>query len=91
MRIYIYLFFLLSSGLFYTCMLDAQVYTLTGKVLDKATGKSLPGASVYLPEIKKGTIANKDLVCLFKGLITYRQIYIVIAMQVIANINLIGY
>lgn len=60
MRKYIYLFFLLSSGLFYTCMLNAQVYTLTGKVLDKATGKSLPGASVYLPEIKKGTIANKE-------------------------------
>ena len=60
MRKYIYLFLLLSSGLFYTCMLDAQVYTLTGKILDKATGKSLPGASVYLPEIKKGTIANKE-------------------------------
>ena len=60
MRKYIYLFFLLSSGLFYTCMLDAQVYTLTGKVLDKASGKALPGASVYLPEIKKGTIANKE-------------------------------
>jgi iron complex outermembrane receptor protein len=41
-------------------MLDAQVYTLTGKVLDKATGKSLPGASVYLPEIKKGTIADGE-------------------------------
>ncbi len=60
MRKYIYLFFLLSSGLFYTCMLDAQVYTLTGKVLDKSTGKALPGASVYLPEIKKGTIADVE-------------------------------
>lgn len=60
MRKYIYLFFLFSSGLFYTCMLDAQVFTLTGKVLDKSSGKALPGASVYLPEIKKGTIANKE-------------------------------
>jgi iron complex outermembrane receptor protein len=60
MRKYIYLFFLFSSGLFYTCMLDAQVFTLTGKVLDKSSGKVLPGASVYLPEIKKGTIANKE-------------------------------
>lgn len=60
MRKYIYLFFLFSSGLFYTCMLDAQVFTLTGKVLDKSSGKTLPGASVYLPEIKKGTIANKE-------------------------------
>jgi iron complex outermembrane receptor protein len=29
-------------------------------VFDRATGKALPGASVYLPEIKKGTIANKE-------------------------------
>jgi iron complex outermembrane receptor protein len=60
MKKYIYLFFLLSSGMFYTCMLNAQVYTLTGKVLDKASGKALPGASVYLPEIKKGTIADGE-------------------------------
>jgi iron complex outermembrane receptor protein len=38
----------------------AQQFTLTGKVFDKATGKTLAGASVYLPEIKKGTIANKE-------------------------------
>ena len=44
----------------FTTAINAQVFTLTGKVLDKATGKSLPGASVYLPEIKKGTIADAD-------------------------------
>ena len=60
MRKYIYLFFLLSSSLFYTCKLNAQVYSLTGKVVDKATGKALPGVSVYLPEIKKGTIADME-------------------------------
>ena len=60
MIIYIYLFFLLSSSLFYTCKLNAQVYSLTGKVVDKATGKALPGVSVYLPEIKKGTIADME-------------------------------
>ena len=60
MKKFIYLFFILSSGMLYTSMLNAQVYTLTGKVLDKASGKALPGASVYLPEIKKGTIADGE-------------------------------
>lgn len=60
MKKFIYLFFLLSSGMLFTSMLNAQVYTLTGKVLDKVSGKALPGTSVYLPEIKKGTIANKE-------------------------------
>ncbi|MEY3119167.1 MAG: hypothetical protein RIT30_1100 [Bacteroidota bacterium] len=60
MKKFIYLFFLLSSGLLFTSMLNAQVYILTGKVLDKASGKALPGASVYLPEIKKGTIADGE-------------------------------
>ena len=39
---------------------NAQQFTLTGKVFDKATGKALAGASIYLPEIKKGTISNKE-------------------------------
>jgi iron complex outermembrane recepter protein len=43
-----------------TNALIAQQFTLTGKVFDKATGKILAGASVYLPEIKKGTISNKE-------------------------------
>ena len=38
MKKFIYLFFLLSSGMLFTSMLNAQVYTLTGKVLDKASG-----------------------------------------------------
>ena len=49
----------MSIGLGFTNALIAQQFTLTGKVFDKATGKTLPGASVYLPEIKRGTIANK--------------------------------
>jgi len=60
MKNFIYLFILLSSGMLFTSMLNAQVYTLTGKVLDKASGKALSGASVYLPEIKKGTIADGE-------------------------------
>jgi len=60
MKKFIYLFFLLSSGMLFTSMLNAQVYILTGKVLDKTSGKALSGASVYLPEIKKGTIADGE-------------------------------
>ena len=44
----------------FTTAINAQVFTLTGKVLDKSSGKVLPGASVYLPEIKEGTIADAD-------------------------------
>ena len=44
----------------FTNIANAQQYTLSGKVLDAASGIGLPGASVYLPEIKKGTIADKN-------------------------------
>lgn len=60
MKKYLVAIFLLSIGIGFTTVAAAQQFTLTGKVLDKSTGKALPGASVYLPEIKKGTIANKE-------------------------------
>ena len=52
--------FLFTAFILFTNTAIAQQYTLTGKVFDKATGKILAGASVYLPEIKKGTLANKE-------------------------------
>ena len=60
MKKYLYAVLLMSMGFGFTNALIAQQFTLTGKVYDKATGKILPGASVYLPEIKKGTITNKE-------------------------------
>ncbi len=60
MKKYLVALFLMSIGMGFTTVAAAQQFTLTGKVLDKSTGKALPGASVYLPEIKKGTIANKE-------------------------------
>jgi iron complex outermembrane receptor protein len=60
MKKYLYSILLLSIFIGFTSAAIAQQFTLTGKVFDKATGKILPGASVYLPEIKKGTIANKE-------------------------------
>jgi iron complex outermembrane receptor protein len=52
--------FLFNALILFTSTVIAQQFTLTGKVFDKATGKILPGASVYLPEIKKGTLTNKE-------------------------------
>ncbi len=34
--------------------------TLTGKITDKLTGEAVPGATVYIPELKNGAIADKD-------------------------------
>jgi iron complex outermembrane receptor protein len=60
MKKYVLALLLMSMGLVFASATMAQQFTLTGKVFDKATGKTLPGASVYLPEIKKGAIANKE-------------------------------
>jgi iron complex outermembrane receptor protein len=60
MKKYVYALLLMSMGFGFTSAANAQQFTLTGKVFDRATGKVLSGASVYLPEIKKGTIANKE-------------------------------
>jgi iron complex outermembrane receptor protein len=60
MKKYLYILLVLSAGIGFSSAAKAQQFTLTGKVFDRATGKALPGASVYLPEIKKGTIANKE-------------------------------
>ena len=32
--------------------------TLSGKITDKKTGESLPGVSVYLPDLKTGAISD---------------------------------
>ena len=60
MKKYFYILLLMSMGIGFTNAVIAQQFTLTGKVFDRASGKALAGASVYLPEIKKGTIANKE-------------------------------
>ncbi len=60
MKKYLYAMLLLSLGVCFSSAASAQQYTLTGKVFDKATNKALVGASVYLPEIKKGFITNKE-------------------------------
>ncbi|MFM2016147.1 MAG: hypothetical protein RIQ51_1637, partial [Bacteroidota bacterium] len=60
MKKYVLALLLMSMGFGFTNALIAQQFTLTGKVFDKATGKTLAGASVYLPEIKKGSITNKE-------------------------------
>lgn len=34
--------------------------SLSGKITDKETGEPLPGANIYLPDLKTGTISDKD-------------------------------
>lgn len=34
--------------------------TLSGKIIDKKTGEALPGVTVYLPDLKTGTISTID-------------------------------
>ncbi len=34
--------------------------SLNGKITDKKTGETMPGVSIYLPDLKTGTISNKD-------------------------------
>lgn len=48
------LLFLLLKGL----TIQAQTYQITGKVLDSDQKEPLPGASVFLPELNKGTITD---------------------------------
>jgi len=50
----IYIFLLMWSTLIY------GQNELSGHVIDKETGKTLPGATVYLPDLKTGTSVDKD-------------------------------
>ncbi len=34
--------------------------TLTGKISDKKTGESIPGVTIYIPDLKTGTLSNVD-------------------------------
>ena len=38
----------------------AQQLTFSGRVSDAITGQALPGATVYLPQIQKGSVTNAD-------------------------------
>ena len=40
--------------------LSLYVGTLSGKVTDSATGKPLPGASVYIADLKLGVVADES-------------------------------
>lgn len=43
--------------MFSTYQASAQT-RLTGKITDKLTGESIPGATIYLPELKRGTASD---------------------------------
>jgi iron complex outermembrane receptor protein len=50
--------FILFSPLWLTAQIRST--TLTGTVTDAQTGLPLPGATIYLPDLKRGTTADKE-------------------------------
>jgi iron complex outermembrane recepter protein len=61
--------------------LNAQ-NTLSGKITDGKTGEAVAGATVYIPELKKGTIADKD---------GFYKIENLPKTQVIIQVSFLGY
>jgi iron complex outermembrane receptor protein len=55
---------------------------LTGKVTDKETGESIPGATIYIPDLK--TVAISDTAGIFK-------LYNLPKTKVIIQVNFLGY
>ena len=43
-----------------TCYIINGQNILTGKITDKVTGETLPGSTIYIPELKTGDIADKN-------------------------------
>lgn len=50
----------ISCSLFSIAQSTKTRYQLTGKVTDKLTGQQLPGATIYIHEIKTGAISKDD-------------------------------
>ena len=59
-------FYTALSMLLLIMLLPAGLYaragktSLSGKVTDKQTGQTLPGVSLYIPDLKTGTVSNVD-------------------------------
>ncbi|MCW3086510.1 MAG: TonB-dependent receptor plug [Bacteroidetes bacterium] len=60
---------------FMLCMItDANAFTfgsktsLSGKITDKQTGQTLPGVSIFIPDLKTGTVSNVDGTYLIENL-----------------------
>jgi iron complex outermembrane receptor protein len=51
---------IIISFLILTCHIATSQIRLTGKITDSNTGEAIAGATVYIPELKKGDIADKD-------------------------------
>ncbi len=51
-------FLLLLIALSFCFSLFSQKYTISGYVRDKKSGEDLPGANIYVEELKKGTSSN---------------------------------
>jgi iron complex outermembrane receptor protein len=70
-QILVYISFLLLSNRMIAINPENLSGSLTGKITDKKTGDLMPGVNVYLPDLKTGTISDKDGM----NMIEYRCIY----------------
>lgn len=51
---------LLLTGVVATAATTPGKASLTGKITDKETGQPIPGVTLYIPDLKIGTLANAD-------------------------------
>ena len=51
--------FIICALILFSGAIIAQT-KITGVITDQADGESLPGATVYIPELKTGTVADKN-------------------------------
>jgi len=56
--------------------------SISGSIVDKATGEKLPGVIIYIPDLKKGTISKADGTYLIENLPS---------SQLLFHVSLIGY
>jgi iron complex outermembrane recepter protein len=57
-NLYIILLLLISSSIWATN--NTLPKTLSGKIIDKATGEIIAGAAIYLPDLKTGTVSDQE-------------------------------
>lgn len=62
MKKFIYLPLLIAALLLYTPFAFAvsAKTSLSGKITDKQTGQTIPGVSIFIPDLKTGTVSNVD-------------------------------
>lgn len=67
-KYFLLLTFLIFTARCFSTVNELQKTSLTGKITDKQTGTTIPGASIYIPDLKTGAVTNADGVYLIENL-----------------------